>query len=101
MNNNFNYSRLKPISISIIATIVTIVDALITNFGTIRVYRTSNFGGTIILIMFSLLPLFFEGYREHIWTKKGIITLLIALAINLPIGIYCTINRYNLFGSIM
>ncbi len=102
-NKEFNYN-VSPNAIAVVSTILTLINAIFSNFG--RIYFPNHFGrgelnGSVIIVMFLVLPIFFKGYREYIWTKKGLITLLIALAINLPIGIYCTINRYNLFGVIL
>ncbi len=102
-NKEFNYN-INPIHIAIVSTFATILTTITSDFGRKDLYyEHANFPivGTFIIIMFLALPIFFKGYREYIWTKKGLITLFIALAINLPIGIYCTINRYNLFGVIL
>ena len=102
-NENFNYC-VQPISIAIGSTILTLISSIFSNFG--NIYYRNDFGrgelsGSFFIIIFLILPIFFKGYRKYIWTKKGFITLFIALAINLPIGIYCAINRYNLFGVIL
>lgn len=91
-------------SIAIGSTILTLISSIFSDFG--NIYYRNHFGlgelsGSFFIVVFLLLPVFFSGYREYIWTKKGLITLLIALVINLPIGIYCTLNRYNLFGVIL
>lgn len=102
MDKEFNYN-IKPIYIAIGATLATAFTTITSDFGRKDLYyQHGNFPiiGTFIIVMFLVLPIFFKGYREYIWTKKGLITLLVALAINLPIGVYCIINHYNLFGII-
>lgn len=98
-----NYD-VQPLSVAIGSTILTLINSIFSDFG--NIYYRNKFGrgemiGTFIVVTFLLLPLFLKEYREYIWTKKGLITLFIALAINLPIGVYCTINRHNLFGVIL
>ena len=102
-NKNFNYC-VQPVSIAIGSTILTLISSIFSDFG--NIYSRNHFGrgelsGSFFIIIFLLLPVFFKGYREYSWTKKGLITLFIALTINLLIGIYCTVNRYNLFGVIL
>lgn len=102
-NKDFNY-RVQPITIAIGSTVLTLINSLFSDFG--NIYFRNHFGrgelsGSFLIIIFLLLPVFYKGYREYVWTKKGLIILFIALAINLSIGIYCTVNRYNLFGVIL
>ncbi len=98
--NNVNYN-INPILIAVGSVILTLINALFTNFGT--VYHRNQFGrgqmsGSFLIIIFLLLPAFFEGYRKNLWSKKSLIILLFALIINLSLGVYCTLNRYKLFG---
>lgn len=98
MNNKFNYS-INPIHIAIVSTCATLLTTITSNFGRKDLYyENANFPiiGTFIIVMFLIFPVFFKGYREYIWTKKGLIILFVALAINLPIGIYCILNHYNM-----
>lgn len=103
MNNNFNY-KVNPIFIALAATFVTIFTSICSDFGNVDVRNSFGDGeisGTFIIIAFLILPLFFKGYREYIWTKKGLVILFIALVINLPIAIYCIINRWRNFGTLL
>lgn len=89
----FNYN-VSPALIAIASTFLTLFNAICSNFG--NVYYRNQFGrgemsGTVFIIIFLVLPIFFKGYREYVWTKKGLITLLAALII----------NRYNVFGVIL
>lgn len=102
-NKNFNYN-VQPIKIAIGSTILTLICSIFSDFGDI--YYRNHFGrgelsGSFLIIIFLVLPIFYKNYRKHIWTKKGLITLFIALTINLIIGIYCTANRFNNFGTIL
>lgn len=96
-NDNFNY-KINPVALAVGATFLTLFIAILTDFGN-RDYgthgRTGNLSGTFIIIMFLVLPIFFKGYREYIWTKKGLIILFAALVVNLPIDIICLMNRYS------
>jgi ABC-type glycerol-3-phosphate transport system permease component len=103
MKKEFNY-KINTVAVAIGSTFLTLFTSICSNFG--KVYYSNNFGsgeisGTVLILIFLLLPIFDKGYRKYIWIKKGLITLFIALAINLPIAIYCTINKYNLFGKIL
>lgn len=102
-NKNFNYC-VQPITIAIGSTALTLICSIFSDFG--NIYFRNQFGrgelsGSFFIIIFLLLPVLFKDYREYIWTKKGLITLFIALTINLSIGIFCTVNRYNLFGVML
>ena len=96
-NDNFNY-KINPVAVAVGATFLTLFISILTDFGN-RDYsshgRTGNLSGTFIIIMFLVLPIFFKGYREYIWTKKGLIILFVALVINLPIDVICLINHYS------
>lgn len=103
-NNKDSEIIIKPVSIAVLSVILTLINSFFSKFGT--VFLPNNFGrgemiGVFISLTFLLLPVFIKKYRKYIWTKNGLITLFVALAINLPIGIYCAINRYNLFGVIL
>lgn len=101
-DNDFNYN-IKPFHMAIVATLATLLTAITSDFGRQDFsYEHGTFPivGTMLIIIFLLLPIFFKGYRKYIWTKKGLITLFIALIINLPIGIYCTVNHFNIYGQL-
>ena len=101
MKNEFDYN-VSPLALAIVATILTLLDAIFSDFGRARlIYRGFGRGelcGTAFIIGFLVVTIFYKGYRQYVWTKKGLITLFVALAINLAIAIYCIINHYNLYG---
>ena len=105
MKNNKDFSyHLDPIQIAIGATALTLISSIFSDFGNIR--TSNNFGqgelnGSVFLIGILVIPIFMKGYRKYVWKKKGLIILIIALIINLSIGIYSTVNRYNNFGVLL
>lgn len=71
-NKNFNYN-VQPVSIAIGSTILTLISSIFSDFG--NIYYRNHFGlgelsGSFFIVVFLLLPIFFSGYREYIWTKK-------------------------------
>ena len=101
MKKEFDYN-VSPLMIAITATIITLIEAVASGFGTVKI-PSGGFGrgvlnGTVFLITFLIITVFYKGYRKYVWTKKGLITLFVALAINLVIGVYCLINKYKLYG---
>lgn len=103
MKDNFNYN-ISPTLIAVVSTFLTLFNAICSNFGNLDLptgFGRGELSGTVLIIIFLVLPAFFKGYRKYIWTKKGLIILFIALIINFPIGIYCTVNRFNIYGEIL
>lgn len=101
MKKEFDYN-VNPLMIAVTATIITLIEAITSGFGTLKV-PSRGFGrgvlnGTVLLITFLIMTVIYKGYRKYVWTKKGLITLFVALAINLAIGVYCLINQYELNG---
>lgn len=99
-DKEFNYN-INPIIIAVASIILTLLCAIFSGFG--KMDYGTGFGrgvmsGSVFVIGFLVLPIFFKGYRKYLWRKKSLIILFIALAINLPIGIYCLINQYNVVG---
>lgn len=92
-----------PGAIAVLSTMSTIVIPLLSNFGRLDIYRgfgRSELAGSIFIIISLLMPIFVKKYRKEFWSKKGLIIFIVALAINLPIGIYSIINHYNLYGLV-
>lgn len=96
-------NELNPASVAVLSTTITLITSLFYNFGRVEsrngIFRGES-TGTIILIFVLLIPIFFKSYRKELWSKRGLIILHVALAINLPIAIYPAINRYNLYGLV-
>lgn len=93
----------SPGAIAAASTLSTIVIPLLSNFGRLDIYRgfgRSELAGSIFIIISLLIPIFVKKYRKEFWSKKGLIIFIVALAINLPIGIFGIINHYNLYGLV-
>lgn len=104
MKKSRNKDEINPLEIAVTATISTLICAFFSHFGTIYFRNTFGRGPLIgsFLTGFALIyPLFFKKYRKQVWTKSGLLILIPAFCINTAIGIYCSINRYKLFGVIL
>lgn len=93
----------SPGAIAAASTLSTFVGSLGSNFGRLDIYRgfgRTELAGSIFIIISLLMPIFAKKYRKEFWSKKGLIIFIIALAINLPIGIHSIVNHYNLNGLV-
>lgn len=78
MKKEFDY-KVNPLMIAVTATIITLIEAITSGFGTLKI-PSGGFGrgvlnGTVFLITFLIITVFYKGYRKYVWTKKGLITL--------------------------
>lgn len=91
------FNKIKPAQILIISVIISLIGSIITDFGRANVYnQDSGVGGTIFVVSVLVLPVFFKKQRKYAWSRKGLLTLIIALVINLPFAIVSIMNHYHL-----
>ncbi len=94
--------KINPIVIAIGTILITWLGALTTNFGNARLIGPhSDFGaaGATFDIGVLLLPVFFKDLRKDVWSKKGLISLILATVVNLPVAVICFHNYvYFNFG---
>lgn len=91
------FNKIKPAQILIISVIISLIGSIITDFGRANVYnQDSGVGGTIFVVSVLVLPVFFKEQRKYAWSRKGLLTLIIALVINLPFAIVSIMNHYHL-----
>ena len=90
------FNKIKPAQILIISVIISLIGSIITDFGRSNVYnQDSGVGGTIFVVSVLVLPVFLKEQRKYAWSRKGLLTLIIALVINLPFAIVSLVNHYN------
>lgn len=93
-----NKIKINPLHVAIGSIIITWLPAIWSYFGRTKVsgpYSSYGAMGVVLIAEILILPLFFKNYRNDVWTKKGIITLVISFFINLPVAVICIINQFQ------
>lgn len=93
-----NKIKINPLHVAIGSIIITWLPAIWSDFGRTKVsgpYSSYGAMGVVLIAEILILPLFFKNYRNDVWTKKGIITLVISFFINLPVAVICIINQFQ------
>ena len=90
------FNRINPVQILTISVIISLIGSIITDFGRANIYnQDSGVGGTIFVVGVLILPVFIKEQRKYTWSRKGLLTLITALVINLPFAIISLVNHYN------